>query len=64
MMRYEKEGKFKVLRFLEAEKAKQEEWTKKIAEVILQRGFLHEDTDKARFYKKYFKDSWELAELR
>ena len=64
MMKYEKEGKFKVLRFLEAEKAKQEEWTKRIAEVILQRGFLHEDTDKARFYKKYFKDSWKVAELR
>lgn len=62
LIKYEKEGKLKVCRFLEAEKAKQKELTKRIVEYIMKKELLHTESDVARFFKRNFKASWELAE--
>lgn len=62
LIKYEKQGKFKLYRFSEASKEKQEELTDRIASVIIKDGLLDAAEDKNGFFKKYFSKAWEKAQ--
>lgn len=64
LLRYEREGLFKVSRFNGASEEVQAERVERTAKGIEMRNLLSADTEKACFMKRYFKQAWELAKLR
>jgi len=64
LLRYEREGLFKVSRFNDASEEVQAERVERTAKGIEMRNLLSADTEKACFMKRYFKQAWELAKLR
>lgn len=61
LLKYEKQGKFKLYRFSEATKEKQEDLTDRIASVIKRDGLHDAAEDKNGFFKKYFSEAWEKS---
>lgn len=61
LLRYEESGKFRVRRFNEQSIQRQMELTELIANAILRDNFCYGNEEKAKFYKMYFENSWELA---
>ena len=64
ILRYETEGKWKVLRFSDATEEMQAERVERIATTIAMENLPDVDTERARFVKHYFQQAWELAERR
>lgn len=61
LLRYEREGSFKLLRFEDAAPEKQAELIDRIAAYIRESGLQAQSSEHARFMKKYFVDAWEKA---
>ena len=59
LMKYEVLGKFKLFRFSEQSKEKQNELIDKSAGIIVKSDFFKDDQEKLKFYKKYFSAAWE-----
>lgn len=64
LIKYETSGQFKLLRFNEQTKEKQNELINKSAGIIAKSDFFKNDEEKAKFYKKYFSAAWERAEQK
>lgn len=62
LLRYEEQGLFRVFRFEEASAEKQAELVDRIAADIAEENLLGQDSEKARFMKRYFVRAWEKAE--
>ena len=62
LLQYEREGKFKLLRFEDATPEKQEELIDRIATYISESKLTEQDTEHSRFMRKYFKDAWRKAQ--
>ena len=61
LMKYEVLGEFKLFRFNEQSKEKQNELIDKSAGIIVKSDFFKDDQEKLKFYKKYFLAAWERA---
>ena len=61
LMKYEALGEFKLFRFNEQSKEKQNELIDKSAGIIVKSDFFKNDQEKLKFYKKYFSAAWERA---
>ncbi|MDE6710478.1 MAG: hypothetical protein K2J76_08305 [Oscillospiraceae bacterium] len=61
LLKYEKLGEFKLLRFNEQSEEKKNELIDKSAGIILKSDFFKNDQEKLKFYKKYFSAAWERA---
>lgn len=61
LLRYEREGLFRVFRYEEASAEKQTELTERIATFIAKDGMIDRDDEQSRFMKRYFADAWEKA---
>ena len=61
LMRYEREGLFRVYRFEEAPPEKQAELIDRIASYIKMNGLHKQDNEQARFMKRYFVHAWQKA---
>lgn len=61
LLRYEQEGSFKLHRFEDATPEKQAELIERIATYIRESGLLAQDSEHARFIKRYFKNAWKAA---
>ena len=61
LMKYEVLRKFKLFRFNEQSKEKQNELIDKSAGIIVKSDFFKDDQEKLKFYKKYFSAAWERA---
>lgn len=64
LMKYEAAGKFKLLRFNEQPKERQDMLINKSADIITESDFFKNDEAKLNFYKKYFTEAWERANLK
>lgn len=64
LMKYEAAGKFKLLRFNEQPKERQDMLINKSADIITESDFFKNDETKLSFYKKYFTEAWERANLK
>ena len=62
LLQYEREGKFKLLRFEAASPEKQNELIDRIATYIHESKLAEQDNEHSRFMKKYFKDAWKKAQ--
>ena len=62
LLRYEREGLFRVFRYEEASAEKQTELTERIATFIAKNGMIDRDDEQSRFMKRYFADAWEKAQ--
>ena len=62
LLQYEREGKFKLLRFEDASPEKQEELIDRIATYIRENKLPEQDNEHSRFMKKYFVDAWKRAQ--
>ena len=62
LLQYEREGKFKLLRFEDASSEKQEELIDRIATYIRESNLLEQDNEHSRFMRKYFVDAWRKAQ--
>ncbi|MBR6678601.1 MAG: hypothetical protein IKL23_07750, partial [Oscillospiraceae bacterium] len=62
LLQYEREGRFKLLRFEEASPEKQEELIDRIATYIRESNLLEQDNEHSRFMRKYFVDAWRKAQ--
>ena len=62
ILQYEREGKFKLLRFEDAPPEKQEELIDRIATYISESKLTEQNTEHSRFMRKYFKDAWRKAQ--
>ena len=62
LLQYEREGKFKFLRFEDATPEKQEELIDRIATYISESKLTEQDTEHSQFMRKYFKDAWRKAQ--
>ena len=63
LLRYEREGLFRVFRYEEASAEKQTELTERIATFIAKDGMIDRDDEQSRFMKRYFADAWEQAQV-
>ena len=61
-LQYEREGRFKLLRFKDAAPAKQEELTDRIATYIRENKLTEQDSEHSRFMQKYFVNAWRKAQ--
>ena len=61
LLRYEKEGSFKLHRFEDAPPEKQAELTERIAAYIKESGLPTQDSEHAHFMERYFTDAWKVA---
>ena len=61
LMKFEALGEFKLFRFNEQSKEKQNELIDKSAGIIVKSDFFKDDQEKLKFYKKYFSAAWERA---
>lgn len=61
LLEYERAGKFRVLRFEDASGEKQVELTDRIAAYITENRLPEQDSEEARFMKRYFAQAWEKA---
>ncbi|WP_291573085.1 hypothetical protein [Clostridium sp. UBA4548] len=61
LLKYEASGKFKVLRYNEQSKKRQDELIDLIAISIVKSDFFKDNEAKAQFMKKYFVKAWEKA---
>ncbi len=61
LLKYEASGKFKVLRYKEQSKKRQDELIDLIATSIVKADFFKDNEAKAQFMKKYFVKAWEKA---
>ena len=66
LLRYEQEGKFRLIRFAEMSEERQNELTDRIVTVIKQENLLRAETEHAAFIRRHFTRAWEnaMAELR
>lgn len=64
LMKYEAAGKFKLLRFNKQPKERQDMLINKSADIITKSDFFKNDEAKLSFYKKYFTEAWERANLK
>lgn len=64
LMKYEAAGKFKLFRFNEQPKERQDMLINKSADIITKSDFFKNDEAKLNFYKKYFTLAWECAESK
>ena len=62
LLQYEREGKFKLLRFEDATREKQDELTDRIASYIRESKLPEQDSEHSRFMRKYFVDAWARAQ--
>ena len=62
LLQYEREGKFKLLRFEVASPEKQAELIDRIATYIRESNLLEQDNEHSRFIRKYFVDAWRNAQ--
>ena len=62
LLQYEREGKFKLLRFENTSPEKQEELIGRIATYIRESNLMEQDSEHSRFMKKYFVDAWNRAQ--
>ena len=62
LLQYEREGRFKLLRFKDAAPAKQEELTDRIATYIRENKLTEQDSEHSRFMQKYFVNAWRKAQ--
>lgn len=62
ILKYEKSGRFTVLRYNEQTEERQRELVDLMASFILANKFFQDDTAQAEFMKKYFVMAWEKAE--
>ena len=62
MLKYEKTGKFTVLRYNDQPEKRQLELVNLMASFILSNKFFQNDTAQAKFMKKYFVIAWKKAE--
>ncbi|MBR2895278.1 MAG: hypothetical protein IKC03_06435 [Oscillospiraceae bacterium] len=62
LLEYEREGKFKLLRFEDATPEKQKELIDRIAAYIRESKLTGQDSEHSRFMKKYFVDAWRKAQ--
>lgn len=62
LLRYEREGLFRVFRYEEASAEKQTELTERIATFIAKDGMIDRDDEQSRFMKRYFAYAWEKAQ--
>lgn len=62
LLQYEREGKFKLLRFEDATPEKQEELIDRIATYIRESKLMEQDSEHSRFLRKYFVDAWRRAQ--
>lgn len=63
LLRYEREGLFRVFRYEDATAEKQTELTERIATFIAKDGMIDRDDEQSRFMKRYFADAWEQAQV-
>ena len=61
LLRYEREGLFRVFRYEDATAEKQTELAERIASFIARDGMIDRDDEQSRFMKRYFADAWEKA---
>ena len=64
LLQYEREGKFKLLRFEDATPEKQEELIDRIATYIRESKLPEQDGEHSRFMKKHFVDAWKRVQGR
>ena len=62
LLKYEAEGQFVALRYLQQSPERQSELIDLIAKAILRDGFYAEDAQQRAFMKKYFSQAWQKAE--
>ena len=62
LLQYEREGKFKLLRFEDAAPEKREELIDRIAAYIRENKLARQDSEQSRFMKKHFVDAWKSAQ--
>ena len=62
ILQYEREGKFKLLRFEESSPEKQVELIDRIATYIRESKLTEQDNEHSRFMKRYFVDAWRKAQ--
>ncbi len=62
LLEYERAGQFRVLRFENASEEKRTELTNRIATYIAENNLPEQDSEKARFMKRYYARAWEKAE--
>ena len=62
LLQYEREGKFMLLRFEDANPEKQEELINRIAAYIRESKLPEQDSEHSRFMRKYFVDAWRRAQ--
>ena len=62
ILQYEREGKFKLLRFEESSPEKQVELIDRIATYIRGSKLTEQDNEHSRFMKRYFVDAWRKAQ--
>ncbi len=61
LLKYEKDGKFKLLRYNEQTQQRQSELTDIIASSIIKASYYENNLPRANFMKKYFSTAWEKA---
>ncbi|MDE6763552.1 MAG: hypothetical protein K2J73_07720 [Oscillospiraceae bacterium] len=64
LMKYETAGKFRLFRFNEQSKESQNKLIDKSADIIISSNFFKTDEAKLNFYKKYFSEAWERANVK
>ncbi|MDE7278989.1 MAG: hypothetical protein K2N26_04600 [Oscillospiraceae bacterium] len=64
LMKYETAGKFRLFRFNEQSKESQNKLIDKSADIIIRSNFFETDEAKLNFYKKYFSEAWERANIK
>ena len=62
LLKYEQEGKFKLLRFEDTTPEKQAELIDRIATYIRESKLMEQDSEHSRFMRKYFADAWKRAQ--
>lgn len=63
LCRFQKQGKFKLLKFEEASPQRQAALIQTVADCIRDTHALHGDHEESHFFKNYFKAAWQKAEL-
>ena len=62
LLQYEREDRFKLLRFEDATPEKQEELIDRIASYICENKLTEQNNEHSRFMRKYFVDAWRRAQ--